>query len=101
LIQKLGFTFNVIPHTVFINPEFTLFQAPLDKPIILSTQINRFIQELNSNPSKLDKNMNILAEKLTSLHIHNSPYKQLPSYNYGQLKKGVTCASYSTLSVVR
>ena len=32
----------------------------------------------------------MLADKLISLHIKDSPFK-LPSYDYDQLQKGITC----------
>src|SRR5690625_471256 len=35
LIHQLGFKFEVKSHLVFINPEFALFQAPMNLPIIL------------------------------------------------------------------
>ncbi len=33
LIQSIGFNIPVSASVVFINPEFTLYQAPLNKPL--------------------------------------------------------------------
>jgi len=41
----------------------------------------------------------VLADKLISLHIEDSPYKQLPSYEYEHLKKGITCEKCNSISV--
>ncbi|TCP29071.1 nuclease-like protein [Scopulibacillus darangshiensis] len=92
LLQSLGFKIPVHSSVVFINPEFTLYQAPLGKPFIFPTQINRFLKNLNTTSLKLNRKHKLLADKLISLHIKTSPFKQLPTYDYDQLKKGITCA---------
>jgi hypothetical protein len=76
---------------LFINSEFSLFQAPLGKPLILPTQVKRFLKRLNTTPSKLSEKHRIFAEKLVSLHLTESPYTQLPSYRYDEVRKGITC----------
>lgn len=99
LLQKLGFPTPVEGSVVFINPEFTLYQAPLDSPIILPTQLNRYMKKLNTTPSKLNGTHKRLADKLASLHIEESPYERLPSYNYQMLKKRMTCALCHSFSM--
>src|SRR5690625_35276 len=75
LLLSLGFKPQIDASVVFINPEFTLYQAPLDKPIIYPTQLRNYIQSLNSNPSKLTIRHKKLADQLTALHQTESPYK--------------------------
>ncbi len=41
----------------------------------------------------------MLADKLVSLHMNNSPYKKLPSYNYDQLRKGIICQKCGSFDV--
>ncbi|CAM3766722.1 nuclease-related domain-containing protein [Mesobacillus thioparans] len=91
LLQNLKLNYLVQASVVFNNPEFTLYQAPMDQPIILPTQVNRFLKELNDTPSKLDENHKILAQKLLSLHHDKNPYTTLPEYDYEQLEKGMHC----------
>ncbi|WP_226675681.1 nuclease-related domain-containing protein [Mesobacillus jeotgali] len=91
LLQNLKLNNLVQASVVFNNPEFTLYQAPMDLPIILPTQINRFLKELNSTPSKLEENHKILAKKLLFLHHDKNPYTTLPGYDYEQLEKGMHC----------
>jgi hypothetical protein len=76
---------------VFINPEFTLYQAPMDQPIILPTQVNRFVYDLNHTPSKLNDGHRKLAQKLISLHQTKNPYTNIPEYRYDELQKGRYC----------
>ena len=87
LLHNLGFNLPIDSSVVFINPEFTLYQTPLNKPFIFPTQINRYLNKLNTTPSKLNGKHKTLADKLISLHIKDSPYKQLPSYDYNQVTK--------------
>ncbi|KIY21713.1 nuclease-related domain-containing protein [Mesobacillus subterraneus] len=91
LLQNLKFDYLVQASLVFNNLEFTLYQAPMDQPIILPTQINRFLKELNDTPSKLGQNHKLLAQKLLELHHEKNPYTTLPDYNYEKLKKGMYC----------
>ena len=99
LLHNLGFNLPIDSSVVFINPEFTLYQTPLNKPFIFPTQINRYLNKLNTTPSKLNGKHKMLADKLISLHIKDSPYKQLPSYDYDQLRKGITCLQCNSFSI--
>ncbi|WP_338450376.1 nuclease-related domain-containing protein [Niallia oryzisoli] len=62
ILLKLGFNLPIDTTVVFINPEFSLYQAPLNKPIILPTQINRHMNKLNLLPAKLTNKHKMLAE---------------------------------------
>jgi hypothetical protein len=99
LLHSLGFKISITASVVFINPEFTLYQAPLDKPFIFPTQVNRYLEKFNTIPSKLNGKHKILADKLVSLHMEDSPFKQIPAYNYGHLRKGFTCEKCTSFSI--
>lgn len=99
LLHNLGFHIPIEASIIFINPEFTLYQAPLDKPFIFPAQINRYLKKLNSIPSKLNKKHKILADKLMLMHIQDSPFKQFQSYEYDQLRKGITCVDCNSFSI--
>ncbi|WP_318279652.1 hypothetical protein [Lentibacillus cibarius] len=58
------------------------------------------MSELNSTPSNLNEKHKRLADKLVSLHIEEPPYKQLPSYTYEDLQKGITCSACKSFSTV-
>ena len=94
LFQKLGFSQSIDASVVFVNPEFFLYQAPLDKPIYYPTQLKQLLKKLDNEPSKLTSRHAKLADKLISLHQAQSPYSNLkiPAYEYHQLRKDLTCS---------
>jgi hypothetical protein len=99
LFQSIGYNTPIDAQVIFINPEFTLYQAPLNNPFIFPTQVNNHLKKLDAVPSKLNGKHKSLADKLISLHIEENPYATLPKYTYGQLKKGVTCVICDSNSV--
>ncbi|WP_334313855.1 nuclease-related domain-containing protein [Aquibacillus salsiterrae] len=91
LLQNLNQNFLVESSLLFINSEFTLYQAPMDQPIILPTQINGFIRDLNNTSSTLNDSHKNLAQKLLSLHKTKNPFTNIPEYAYDKLQKGMYC----------
>ncbi|MGV2942307.1 nuclease-related domain-containing protein [Mesobacillus sp. LC4] len=91
LLSSLGFHLEIESYVLFINPEFTLYQAPKNAPIILPSQLNRFMKKLNKRQSALNNLHQKIADKLLALHTVDNPYKRLPKYEYEQLKKGIAC----------
>lgn len=85
---------------VFINPTFTLYQAPLNLQALLPTQIPNYMRTLDANPSKINEKQKRIADLLVSLHITKSPYSKIPSYRYDGLRKGITCEVCESFSVV-
>lgn len=98
LFLKHGYRIPIEAWVVFINPAFTLYQAPKNKPVIYPTQLDCFMKKLNSSTSKLIERHHKLAELLVSSHQHESPYTELPKYEFGQLKKGGTCKECHSFS---
>jgi hypothetical protein len=102
LLQDLGFNSSIETYLLFVNPDFYLYQAPLNLPIIFPTQLNRFMNKINLSASKLQDRHSKFAEQLVSIHIKESPYTRLPDYNYDKLEKGITCACcYSFIPVFK
>ncbi|WP_233711166.1 nuclease-related domain-containing protein [Lederbergia citrisecunda] len=91
-LQDLGINnFSINEFLIFINPEFTLYEAPRNQPIVLPTQLNRFLNNLNSKTSKISDYHFKLAEQIMSDYLNQNPYIQLPKFEYKQFKKGVAC----------
>jgi hypothetical protein len=90
LLHDLGCNIPIAPYLLFNNPEFQLYGAPKNQPIIFPTQLNRFSNKLNMLTSKTTDYHIKIAEKLISLHIVKSPYERVPEYHFGELKKGIT-----------
>jgi hypothetical protein len=99
LLQKHGFRIPLESNVVFINPNFTLYQAPKNEPLIFPTQINSLIKKLNTTTRNLTGKHKQLAELLNSLHFVESPYPRLVHYEYGQQRKGFICCLCQSFSV--
>ncbi|MBR7553582.1 nuclease-related domain-containing protein [Allobacillus sp. GCM10007491] len=99
LLRKHGFNIPIQFHVVFVNPEFTLFYAEQNTPIILPTQIKSHLQILDENNSRLNETHNRLAKKLVELHLNESPYQKQPEFEYGEMKKGVVCGCCGLMEV--
>ncbi|GAB3796362.1 nuclease-related domain-containing protein [Virgibacillus kimchii] len=99
LMLKHSFNPTIKGDVVFINDEFTLYQAPPDEPIIFLSQLNKHFKQLNAISAPLSRHHFLLAEKLQALHITDPSYKQIPSYNYEQLHKGITCRKCNSFSI--
>jgi len=99
LLQKYGFKLPVEAWVVFINPEFTLYQAPKHEPIIYPTQLNTFMKKINMWTGKINGKHKKLADLLISMHLVESPYPRIPTYEYEVLRKGIICSSCQSFLV--
>jgi hypothetical protein len=98
LLQEIGCTYPVEAYDVFINQEFTLYQAHSDLPFIFPTQINSFMKKLDMKSSRLTVAHKKLADKLISMHLQDSSNTRFPTYHDQQIKKGITCKQCYSLS---
>lgn len=92
-MENVSFNLPLESYLVFVNPEFNLYQASLNLPIIFPTQLNRFMKKLAIHSAKLSDTHKSLAKQILSLHLEKSPFKRFPNYSFAQLKKGVICTS--------
>ncbi|MEH7252081.1 nuclease-related domain-containing protein [Neobacillus niacini] len=100
LNEQHGYNLHIESYLVFINPEFTLYHAPENQQIILPTQVNRFINKLNTVPSKItDRNIKH-ANLLISLKLDKNPFSKIPAYDYDKLQKMLTCVSCNSISII-
>jgi|GEM_PF-531402 len=95
LLQHARFRFSIKPSIVFINQAFTLYQAPLNLPVIFPTQIQHYIKRLNTNSFKQMEKHRRLAKYFIDHHLPQSSHEKLPIYEYEALKKGILCKSCS------
>ncbi|MBW8351963.1 NERD domain-containing protein, partial [Bacillus sp. IITD106] len=92
LLQEHGFNIPIESYLVFINPDFHLYNAPRNLPIVFPTQLNRFFDNLKKIPTKTNEHHVKLAQKIISLHQEEWPYSNIPKYYYEELRKGISCA---------
>ncbi|MFD2658258.1 nuclease-related domain-containing protein [Gracilibacillus thailandensis] len=99
LLQSLDIKLPLVSYLIFVNPECSIFQAPLDKQIILPTQINRFIKHfpITTHITSQEKEA---SENLKANHIENSPFNQFPAYQYDQLEKGIPCYHCGNMATI-
>jgi len=91
-LQEHGCMLPIEPFLVFVNPEFTLYQAPMKIPIIHPTQIQRLLRTLANKPIKTTHLHEKIANKLLTHHLTTSPIKRKPDYSYEMLQRGIYCS---------
>lgn len=99
LLQSLGYRNPIKAYVVFINPEFYLYQAPLDEPIIYPNQLNQFMKKLNNHPSTLTAHHKRLADQLVSMHRTDFNKDKIPPYDWHSVKKGINCCLCHSFNV--
>ena len=99
LLLEFGVKTPIKSFVCFVNPEFHLFQAPRDQPIIFPTQLPRFIKKLQKNPPRIQKAPIKLAEKLVASHLKDSRHKRVYEYRFEELRKGVRCSHCTSFMV--
>ncbi|SFM46959.1 Nuclease-related domain-containing protein [Gracilibacillus orientalis] len=92
LLQELDIHIPIQSAVIFVNPEFTLLQAPRKSNIILPSQLNRYLQQLYTD-SRVDPICYKIAKKLKQVALPQSPFQQLPDFSFTELKKGLRCQS--------
>ncbi|TQS76198.1 NERD domain-containing protein [Ornithinibacillus gellani] len=91
LLQKNQTPMNIRPYLVFVHPNFHLYQAPVNIPVIFPGQLERFIKKLQHLPCEIHKRHHELATFLESQHLPASAFEINLTYDYHQLKKGIFC----------
>ncbi len=91
LLHEMNCYLPIKSYISFVNPEFYLYQAPLNQPFIFLPQLQRFLGRLYLKPVKLQKSHFALAEQLLALNIKNYRNMKLPLFTYELLRKGIIC----------
>lgn len=101
MLQKYELRVDFNPYVVFINPNFTLLQAPINKRIILPTQINNHLQSLSKNLPSLPPTKFELAKEILALETTERVIREMPKYTYEEVRKGVSCLNCGSLKTKR
>lgn len=101
MLKRLRSPYPIQSTLIFTHPHFTLYQSPLNEPIIFPGQLDRFMKELDhqSGPQMTRKHKQ-LAEELIKRHVVDSPARKLPVYKFDELHKGVRCLKCGFSSMV-
>lgn len=85
------YNISIKSYLIFINPHFTLYQAPQIPNIILPTQLDGFIEKLQMDTANPGTRYNKLIETILSEKLTHYPNSTIPKYEYSELSKGVIC----------
>ncbi|MBS4195247.1 nuclease-related domain-containing protein [Lederbergia citri] len=99
LLRDLSYNIPIKTYLIFINPDFHLYNAPRNLPIIYPTQLNRFFDNLDNMQTIINEHHQKLAHILISLHKKDFPLNKIPKYTYEELRKGVICAACSSFNL--
>jgi hypothetical protein len=99
LLKPLRLDISIESYVVFVNPAFTLYHAPFDLPVILPTQLNRFLKTLSHQTSALYNSHRKLAEFLLDNHVDDPESRRKVKYDYEDLKKGAVCSKCNSFDV--
>ncbi|WP_407370256.1 nuclease-related domain-containing protein [Carnobacterium sp.] len=92
LLNKWNVNLIFDPALIFVNPAFTLYNAPTASSIIFPTQIQEHFSRMNQRALPLSKKHYYFADKMIKEHQNESAFQQkFPNYTYDFLKKGLWC----------
>lgn len=99
LLHSHGLTMPIEAFTVFINPNFFLYQLPTDARILVPALLDRHFQNLTRKARPVGTQQVKLANLLKTLHIVKFPYAKLPKYTWETLRKGVSCPTCHSFAI--
>lgn len=89
--QTHRFSIPIESKIVFVNPTFTLYQAPIDIPVVFPTQLQHLKSTLESKRGTLSAQHIKLAKQLCDDHMVTTRFLRVPSYSYESVRKGIEC----------
>ncbi|MGP6138583.1 MULTISPECIES: nuclease-related domain-containing protein [unclassified Jeotgalibaca] len=99
-LKEIGYVgINVEVCVAFVNPDFTLYQAPAAKNVIFVSQIKNHIARHDQYPRPIAFEFHELAVALRAAALPGKAFqKQIPAYSFESLRKGVRCGSCGSLA---
>lgn len=99
LLHSRGFSLPIEAFTVFVSPNFFLYETPLKAPILVPGLLDSHFKQLTKNAQPIPPEHYKLAALLRGLHIDPFPHETLPSYQIATLRKGMICANCGSFSL--
>ncbi|HLU20967.1 MAG TPA: nuclease-related domain-containing protein [Bacillaceae bacterium] len=97
LLLELGITTPLVGYVILVNPEFHLYNAPHIPSLIFPNQQSRFLANLSKQLTSPSKKVEKIANQLKAMHITDTRFTKVPSYQFEQLKKGILCGGCGRL----
>lgn len=102
LQRELSCSFEIKSYVVFINPEFTLFNSPDDKRLLMHSQLNKHFSQMKTQNKMLSSDEIQLASQLIAHTIKATPfYDDIPNYSFPTLKKGLCCEKCHSFHLIK
>src|SRR5699024_10874483 len=73
------------------NPDFTLYGATPQLPLIFPPQIHRFLTRINENTNPISEKERLIAQRLLQQIKENTVHEDRPVFKLEDLRKGVYC----------
>ncbi|MGX7395132.1 nuclease-related domain-containing protein [Carnobacterium mobile] len=91
-LKELQYDIDVKAYVTYVNPEFTLFNAPRRENILLPTQLNKHFTTLENQSIPLTAFHKKIAADFAAHQIEPTPFKNdIPNYSFSDLRKGICC----------
>src|SRR5699024_2333923 len=71
----------------FVNPEFYLYQAPVQSNMIFPPQIKKFLFQLSKKASYPTIQTKAMIKMLENEHTDETNFNHVPNYTYKNIKK--------------
>ncbi|MDE1549104.1 nuclease-related domain-containing protein [Jeotgalibaca caeni] len=94
LLRELGYgkEFQVKAYPTFVEPNFTLFHAPNDQPLLLPSQLKHHFADLKKGATPFTtRHHQVVADLLAHQRVEKVFRDHVPVYDFKSLRKGVRC----------
>lgn len=96
-LQSKGIQSPLKSYIIFIHPQCTIYQTPLNQQIIFHSNIQSFLTKLNENQYSSKKSQSIVKVLESSVHQEFLPENSL-SYTFDELQKGIPCCQCGSMN---
>ncbi|WP_051912425.1 nuclease-related domain-containing protein [Carnobacterium funditum] len=91
LLDQMGYNLGIKKFIVFVNRNFTLFQAPLNSGMVLPGMLTSHFSMINDISDRLNQTHFRFAKEIKPMHMEDFTLHNVPFYEDKLLKKGIIC----------
>ncbi len=88
-LKRLNLNLNIKYYVVFVNEQFSLYCLTRDMPVVMASQLNRFLDSLNEEV--YDKKHEYIVRRLEDSRLLKSRYELELNLDFNKAKKGLAC----------
>ncbi|WP_232219584.1 nuclease-related domain-containing protein [Carnobacterium pleistocenium] len=99
-LKELRYDIEIKAFAVYVNPEFTLFNAPKDEGMLLLSQLKNHFDQLKKESKPLTAAHKKLVVDLIDYQTNPMLFiKDIPNYSFVSLRKGIGCEKCSSFDL--